>query len=93
MMRNVVRLVGHRHGGSGAAAQPVVPLAFLTVRSKPPSKKPQLMPAALSRSPMFLSAHRDLRSGGGGANVADRIGVADQGVSAAAVRDDVSAGV
>ena len=33
--------------------QPVVPLALMTVRSKPPWKKPQVMLAALSRSPML----------------------------------------
>ena len=37
--------------------QPVVPLGFVMVRSKPPSKKPQVMPAAFSRSPMFCAAH------------------------------------
>src|SRR5580693_2231229 len=35
-------------------AQLVVPLALLSVRSKPPMKPPQLISAALSRSPMFL---------------------------------------
>jgi hypothetical protein len=44
VMRNVIRLVDRRDRGSGAGLQPVVPLAFLTVRSKPPSKKPQLIP-------------------------------------------------
>ena len=34
-------------------AQPVVPFEFLRVRSNPPEKKPQEIPLALSRSPMF----------------------------------------
>src|SRR5258708_40373858 len=34
--------------------QPVVPFAFTTVRSKPPMNDPQVTPAALNRSPMFL---------------------------------------
>jgi hypothetical protein len=33
--------------------QPVVPFSFTVDRLKPPSKKPQLMPAVLSRSPML----------------------------------------
>ena len=35
-------------------AQPVVPLEFVMLRSKPPSKQPHVRLAALSRSPMFL---------------------------------------
>src|SRR5260370_38353688 len=33
--------------------QPVVPLRFWTVRSKPPMNDPQVTPAALSKSPTF----------------------------------------
>src|SRR5882757_11317749 len=35
-------------------AHPVVPLELVMVRSNPPSKKPHVTLAALSRSPMFL---------------------------------------
>ena len=73
--------------------QPVVPLGFFVVRSKPPSKKPQLMPRALSRSPMFWPAELNHGAGGGGADVADRIGIADEGEATAAVLDYVAAGV
>ncbi len=55
VVRNVVGLV--RAGDRAKWCerwQPVVPLGLVMVRSKPPSKKPQLTPAVFSRSPMFL---------------------------------------
>jgi catechol 2,3-dioxygenase-like lactoylglutathione lyase family enzyme len=47
---------GTRAVGLVWRAQPVVPLALTTVRSKPPMKAPQVMPLSLRRSPMFRPA-------------------------------------
>ena len=69
-------------------SQPVVPLELVTPRLNPPWNQPQVTPAALSRSPMFLPDMLNA-GGGGGADVAGRVGIADEGVAAVAVGDDV----
>ena len=68
--------------------QPVVPLGLVTPRSKPCVKKPQVTPAAFSRSPMLVPRHREEFAGRGGADVADRIGIADVGGGTAAAVGD-----
>jgi len=45
-----------RRNAKGGLLQPAMPLSPLIVRSKPPMNDPQLTPAELSKSPMFLLA-------------------------------------
>ena len=56
VVRDVVGALDVDERRGGERAQPVEPSALVAVRSKPPSKKPQVMSLALSRSPMFLPA-------------------------------------
>ena len=67
-------------------AQPVVPLELVSARLKPPMKPPQLICAALSRSPMFLPDIKTVLVVLEHC-VEGRVGVADQRQAALAVGD------
>ena len=59
--------------------QPVVPLVFFAVRSKPPMNEPQVIPASFRRSPMLFLPRVYLILWSGRTDVANRIRIANHG--------------
>src|SRR5882762_8180648 len=59
--------------------QPVVPLGFTTVRSKPPMNESPGYASAAQKIADVLASHGHLVAGRVGTNVADRVGIAGHG--------------